>query len=482
MSTAPYLPDSDAVAVHHSETIKRKRSGRRMMWGILIGFVVLLMLAPLVLYLAWQARGRGLLRKELAAVKSLGEPITTAELTAWYAVPAGERDVTAIWQAAIAPFDTATYTASTRGVPIVGDGPELPKLNQPITTEDEQKIRDFLKLYRDQLEALYTAADEQGAVRYPRHFSKGIAMLLPEAQQVRSASRALQLEFEILAREDDLAPAFKNLRMRLDAGETLRHEPVLISMLVRIAVFGNILEDIRRLMEQRTLDDSQLAQLQQLVHMMDIHSQLPDALLGERAWCYHAFHLRTSNSLAPSYDNMVDEGGIETSHDVSKVRRPEDCAMALSLLAEARQGAELPTPEMLKAFGDFEDRITELHGNGSPIHRLRYAMTITLLPAMQAVAIADARSESLRDLTDTSLAARRFHLKHNRWPTALADLVPDFLPAIPIDSYDGQPLRMKSHESSLLLYSVGKDRRDDGGQGDTNKCEPDIVVEMKLAP
>ena len=50
------------------------------------------------------------------------------------------------------------------------------------------------------------------------------------------------------------------------------------------------------------------------------------------------------------------------------------------------------------------------------------------------------------------------------WPANLAELTPEYLPAVPLDRYDGQPLRYRVVAGRPLIYSVGADRHDDGGR------------------
>ena len=51
-------------------------------------------------------------------------------------------------------------------------------------------------------------------------------------------------------------------------------------------------------------------------------------------------------------------------------------------------------------------------------------------------------------------------------PASLDELVPRFLDATPIDPWDGKPLRYSAHTNGLLvLYSVGENGRDEGGDG-----------------
>jgi hypothetical protein len=73
-------------------------------------------------------------------------------------------------------------------------------------------------------------------------------------------------------------------------------------------------------------------------------------------------------------------------------------------------------------------------------------------------------TEAVRDLAMSAIGLKRYQLQHGRLPDALAELVPEFLPAVPIDPYDGKPIKYHPYDDgAFLLYSVGKDGADDGG-------------------
>jgi hypothetical protein len=57
--------------------------------------------------------------------------------------------------------------------------------------------------------------------------------------------------------------------------------------------------------------------------------------------------------------------------------------------------------------------------------------------------------------------------------------VPEFLPGVPTDPFDGQPIHMADKGDALLFYSVGKDRKDGGGAEKEHSGEPDVVVRLK---
>ncbi|PYI80080.1 MAG: hypothetical protein DME26_22285 [Verrucomicrobia bacterium] len=91
------------------------------------------------------------------------------------------------------------------------------------------------------------------------------------------------------------------------------------------------------------------------------------------------------------------------------------------------------------------------------------------------------RSETAVRLMRTDVAVRLYHLEKGSYPAKLEELVPQFLDSMPIDLFSERPLMYKPQTNSYLLYSVGPDRKDDGGlsyrragggKGDFTSTEP----------
>ena len=75
-----------------------------------------------------------------------------------------------------------------------------------------------------------------------------------------------------------------------------------------------------------------------------------------------------------------------------------------------------------------------------------------------------AMAEVTRDVVITAIALKRYELRHQQIPDSLTELVPDFLNAVPTDYMNGQPLRYRRNaDGTFLLYSVGENGVDDGG-------------------
>jgi hypothetical protein len=71
---------------------------------------------------------------------------------------------------------------------------------------------------------------------------------------------------------------------------------------------------------------------------------------------------------------------------------------------------------------------------------------------------------TLQEMVRTAVALKRYELRHGQPPASLAVLVPEYMADLPHDFMDGQPLRYRlKPDGSFLLYSVGENGSDDGG-------------------
>lgn len=88
-----------------------------------------------------------------------------------------------------------------------------------------------------------------------------------------------------------------------------------------------------------------------------------------------------------------------------------------------------------------------------------------MLPAVAQVSLSALLQDARKQQALAALALERFFVKHARYPAALAELTPEFLPAIPLDPCDGKPLRYRTTPAGRYqLWSVGIDGKDDDGK------------------
>lgn len=92
------------------------------------------------------------------------------------------------------------------------------------------------------------------------------------------------------------------------------------------------------------------------------------------------------------------------------------------------------------------------------------AVLASLMPGCAKVAGAHARNQARLRCAMAALAIERFRQAQRFWPASLDAVVETgFLKAVPIDPYDGKPLRYRALADGVLVYSVNVDRIDNGG-------------------
>jgi hypothetical protein len=111
-------------------------------------------------------------------------------------------------------------------------------------------------------------------------------------------------------------------------------------------------------------------------------------------------------------------------------------------------------------------------------------MIAMLGPAMVPFVQAAGRTTATLRATQCLIVMRRWELTHRGLPRALAVAVKEAgLKAIPMDPYDGRPMRTALLEGRPAVYSVGKDGLDDGGLKDSKyDTQPgDLIYRMPTA-
>jgi len=101
-----------------------------------------------------------------------------------------------------------------------------------------------------------------------------------------------------------------------------------------------------------------------------------------------------------------------------------------------------------------------------------YIMARMIVPAIASASRSALGTQARLRQAQTALALERHAAKHDRYPAGLAELVPEFLSAIPEDPCDGRPMRYRRNQNGrYLLWSVGFDGLDDQGKINADKGE-----------
>ena len=77
------------------------------------------------------------------------------------------------------------------------------------------------------------------------------------------------------------------------------------------------------------------------------------------------------------------------------------------------------------------------------------------------------------------VALSAYRVQHGAPPDTLDVLVPEWLERVPVDAFDGKPIRYSAENA--VVYSVGKDFFDGGGNGDPAQGFRRVTREPTLA-
>jgi hypothetical protein len=296
-------------------------------------------------------------------------------------------------------------------------------------------------------------------------------LVLPHLSKIKSAE--LSLAFSTLGSLHDGKTnlAYDLLKAAILLPKIYKEEPTIISQYVRMACAQIAFTTTWEAWQQDAWNDEQWADLQKTWEEIEFLSQSAKGVEVERAVIIQLFQQFQNDyhSLEPLKKEMISETMIENPRSgIREIaqRYPVYWCWCLwwryddeicfnndiqNWLQRARSAQQ--SGSWAEAFVQPEKRIDDSRFILSQMLNLAGDKILT------RVALAEIQSR----LAATAIALKRFHMRNGTYPQNLAQLVPEFISAIPKD-LDAKPLRYQfvSNEK-FLLYSIGTDLKDDGG-------------------
>jgi hypothetical protein len=282
---------------------------------------------------------------------------------------------------------------------------------------------------------------------------------LSAIQDVRQVVSVLQNDALLRAQEKDPDGAVRSLQAAVSAGQSIGDVPLAVAQLVRIACVSVGTLNLERVLAQGEPSPAALADMQHLLEQEDRQPYLLVMARGERAGSDQCMTWLESGS--PSSAKLAPLVGGPGNQEVALLlclpgEMKREHAGLLHYMNEVVEAAKLPEPERKKRLDQLETTI-----------RQRPVMVRLLAPAMSKLADADRRTHAFQRCAIIMLAAERYRQEHNRWPESVGALAEDgYLEKAPADPYDGAPIRLKRVADGLVIYAVGPDGVDDGGNLD----------------
>jgi len=325
-------------------------------------------------------------------------------------------------------------------------------------------------------------------------YQKGFDLQLPNLASLKRSAQWLSAAALYDLHQENPKNACADVRAMLAIVKGVTDERIAISQLVRIAIAAIGANATWEILQDTNVSDDDLAQLQQDWQSLDFTKSLEQALKFERVENLEEFAQTQKSSEkfnklwgyfyapdAPSRDQTFPLMFPQQKRSLS-LRKWDEIRwrwfwsyqdelrglQAFQVVIDATHMAESN-----KAFQSVESfananlpQLKQGQGSWDDLRNL-FSQSAFGLNASRRKAV---RIETARNVVVTAIAIKRYELRHHQLPATLDDLTPDLLQTVPIDCTDGEPLRYRPNaDGTFLLYSVGTDGKDDGGDPSLQK-------------
>jgi hypothetical protein len=295
-----------------------------------------------------------------------------------------------------------------------------------------------------------------------------INTMLPELNSTRNAANLLNLHAREEVARGHVASAIDDAIAIKRMSRQLGQRPLVISGLVGIGIDA---------LGDATLEIA-LPAVTNPAELSDLHlEELPSAgrmfqqcLRGEERW-----GLTLYGNMPPSMETPVNR----------------DLPLQVGLSPRGLQGAfvrvfylnsdayvrllENAQNLVVQPYFKARDGWSHLNGPGSGNDLLASMVFPAISRMFETCAIAEANDACAQ----TAVAMTRYRLVHGTLPLRLNDLVPAYLDTVPIDPFDGKPLRLIVKSDRSIIYSIGPNGLDNGGVK-IDRGKGDVIFTLKF--
>jgi hypothetical protein len=296
------------------------------------------------------------------------------------------------------------------------------------------------------------------AITYSKDY---ISTLMTGIQDARGTASLLNYDAWFRAKSGDLEGALISCRALVNTARSIGDEPTLIAQLVRMAIRAIAVGQTERTLGQGEPPVAELAALQKAMEEEAEEPLLRFALRGERGGMDRLMQALQDGDTSVKLMKGMLAGGITQQQkrwagEEVLLYLPgavtNNRAALLEYMNKLVEISKLPPVEQAERLEELEKSL-----------RKEPLLVRELLPATEKVAEAERRTRALLRCAAAGLAAERYRRQHGRWPDSLDDLKGDYLREVPLDPYDGKPLRYRKDGEGVIIYAIWKDHQDDGG-------------------
>jgi hypothetical protein len=404
-----------------------KKWWKYFLWiGIAAGILIIFTLIFFV-YNFWSASAQ--VKHKLAAIKAVGDPVRLADLVRKY-IPPEQNSATYLFRA---KDDMNAAVNEVSDLKSYQDWRYDP--------EDLKKIKDTLDAYPKIYPLLQQAAaclDFSSQLDCNLPPSKFMEAVCDQVNSGRSSARYLRARAKLLLFQGDRDGAMQSAVLMFQLSRQFEHEPLLINYLVIKAIEYNATECANEVLQAGPVSNQTRAALDDELALHGSLEHLRTALKSERAY---------------SMDSLIGQvGGPWIFSNLWQLS-------ILNLFEEILNYSLSPYSDWV---AKIDMKPTTPNSMFSVIADQTNLMANLMTPAFRSTLIAAYRTQAqIRAIRIINALQKKNPAESNTMPTMAELDLPD---EVGIDPFNGKPMIIKKLPDGWLVYSVGENLKDDGGQ------------------
>ena len=311
--------------------------------------------------------------------------------------------------------------------------------------------------------------------RFPLNYDseKPSMIVLPHLASIKRCAELLQLRALAELELGQSDKALDDVKLSFRLMDSIRTEPFLISHLVRIGCLSIVTQPIWEGVNKHEWSDAQLAEIEKELGKLDFLTDCKLSMRGERNshvatidtmrrdrsyaryWCVLTTvednrYWKWNEFLFVALNHLLPDGWFYQNEIIIAKFHQE------YWLPATDSGKHLASPNTTSQADEAIDKLSPMPWN---------CIARMFLPALGISERRFVHGQETADLAQLGCALERYRLAHGQFPETLDSLVPQFIAQVPHDIIGGQPLHYRRKEDGkFLLYSVGWNETDDGGQ------------------
>ncbi|MGO8836670.1 MAG: hypothetical protein ACLQAH_02300 [Limisphaerales bacterium] len=293
-------------------------------------------------------------------------------------------------------------------------------------------------------------------------YSRPYEIQTPNFVMMRSLAQTLAQRTQCYLLLGQPEKALRELTLLNDSRRILEGGPTgkpmtLVAAMINVAITGVYVETLADGVRWHTWQEPQLALLQEQLKEINVVPFVMEAFRTEPAALCRTFEIAPLPKLFSTVSTKMD-WSWSVPHGWVYQNMVNIALLHQKPLSGFDQANNTVSP---RVFDDASRDANNLFSHKSPYNFLAAIGNPNYVKAQQATA----HNQTLANEAQIVCALERYRLAHGEYPETLDALIPQFIEKLPHDIIGGRPLHYhRTADGKFLLYSVGWNETDDGGQ------------------